>query len=267
MKFNMSDSAKEKGARILDEVYKNIKSAASSDYEEFYLNRYLFQRLRNKEQKDKKEIKEQLYTKNPKCHYCGESFATDKGVHLHRKNSERVYHKSNCVLVHKGCHPAQEKADNKNKNRVHTNKSNSIRKENTQASKNKSTAVKVKGITSGKDYSEYWFQGEKYKKGPLVLAIVKQYLQDNRKTSYANLSRKFPDELQGSTGVFRRKEEIEYKDRYFMDDTLLIGDGIEIAVCRKWAAVKGKRNTTKQDIDNFIKHVKKNLGYKIRKAR
>lgn len=64
MKFNMSDSLQDKGAKILDEVYKNINSAASSDYEEFYLNRYLYQRLRNKEQKGKKEIKEQLYTKN-----------------------------------------------------------------------------------------------------------------------------------------------------------------------------------------------------------
>lgn len=64
MKFNMSDSLQDKGAKILDEVYKNINSAASSNYEEFYLNRYLYQRLRNKEQKGKKEIKEQLYTKN-----------------------------------------------------------------------------------------------------------------------------------------------------------------------------------------------------------
>lgn len=52
-----------------------------------------------------------------------------------------------------------------------------------------------------------------------------------------------------------------------MDDKLKTGDGITIAVWGDWGAIKNNYGTVKQDIDNFIRHVKKNIGYNIRKAR
>ncbi|MFQ5328461.1 MAG: hypothetical protein ACE5D4_00540 [Thermodesulfobacteriota bacterium] len=142
-----------------------------------------------------------------------------------------------------------------------------MRKEDTQTSTHQSTTVKSTNNAGGKDYSQYLFQGIKYCKRRLVLAIVKQYLQDNPHTSYAKLSCKFPTELQGSQGVFRRIDNIINEGRYMMDDKLKTGDGITIAVWGDWGAIKNNYGTVKQDIDNFIRHVKKNIGYNIRKAR
>lgn len=118
----------------------------------------------------------------------------------------------------------------------------------------------------GKNYSKYSFQGRKYHKNHLVLAIVDKYLKDNPDTSYENLVRIFPDALQGSRGVLRREEEIEDKKRYFIDNPLLAGDGVVFFVCNQWGTIKEKFNTTRQDIDNLVEYVNGKLKYEIKKV-
>lgn len=116
----------------------------------------------------------------------------------------------------------------------------------------------------GKDYSKYLFNGNEYRKGRLVLAVVKKYLEGNSKLSYKQLLEIFPDSLQGSLGVLRRIEEIKDQKRYFTkpEELLKTGDGKEIALCTQWGENKDPK---KNNIKKFVDYSTKDLGFKIEK--
>ena len=89
-------------------------------------------------------------------------------------------------------------------------------------------------ITSGvKDYSKYLFEGEKYGKARLVLAIVKKYAEDNPGVTYTDLDKTFPLKL-SSKPLIRLKEDLTSNDikyrRVFENDTIILNDGTEVVV-------------------------------------
>ncbi|QZT33063.1 hypothetical protein HUR95_12145 [Caldalkalibacillus thermarum TA2.A1] len=99
------------------------------------------------------------------------------------------------------------------------------------------------------DRTKFIYNGQKYNKGRLVLAVLKDYVEENKPVSYAELRKAFPDNLQGSSGVFVTKEKAlsifertGYKRYYIKDDELIkLGDGSVIAVTTQW----GKGNIYK----------------------
>lgn len=115
-----------------------------------------------------------------------------------------------------------------------------------------------------KDVTKYKFNGETYGKGRLVLAVLKQYVQDNPEIIYTDLEQRFPDNLQGSKGVFKTChdankifEESSYKRHFLKPEELIkIGSDETIAVSNQWGV---------NNIDNFINCATK-LGYKIEKV-
>ena len=115
-----------------------------------------------------------------------------------------------------------------------------------------------------RDYTKYLFDGEKYGKGRLVLAVLKNYVAENPGISNFDLKMAFPDCLQGDSDmqfsgtrvVLSRVEEIEAGEmkRFFTKDEELIQiQGGKIAVCREW---------NYQNIQNFIGATAK-IGYVI----
>ncbi|MDC3405575.1 hypothetical protein OAY01_03615 [Luminiphilus sp.] len=112
-----------------------------------------------------------------------------------------------------------------------------------------------------KDYTKYKFNGAIYGKGKLVLAVIKQYVEENPDVTYAELEKKFPKKLQGSHGCFVKKElalkicaEKGKKRHFLKEDEEIKIKGCSIAVCTEW----GRGN-----IDNFIKNNDLPLNWKI----
>lgn len=111
-----------------------------------------------------------------------------------------------------------------------------------------------------KDTTKYIFDGDKYGKGKLVLAVIKKYYDKNRNLSIDDLMKAFPSHLQGSMGVFSKYEDARKifsetgHKRHFIDADELINtaDG-RYAVCSQW----GKGN-----INAFIDAARK-LNFKI----
>ena len=121
-----------------------------------------------------------------------------------------------------------------------------------------------------RDYSHYNFlenpTGNPYGKGRLVLAVVSQYVKDGRATSYVDLKKVFPDELQGSSGVVRLFDDVSDKDkgiggkpRYYVNDNDIIWfeNGDKVIVSNQWSGV--------DKMDKFIDYVVTNLKYTIAK--
>ena len=59
------------------------------------------------------------------------------------------------------------------------------------------------------DKSTYIFNGNTYRKGRLVLAVVEQYVSDNHGLAKEELEERFPSTLQGSIGVISSIEEAD----------------------------------------------------------
>jgi hypothetical protein len=115
----------------------------------------------------------------------------------------------------------------------------------------------------GKDYTRYIFNEHQYGKGRLVLAVVKEYVSSHPHTSFGELLKIFPKNLEGSIGVFNRHEDVqkEYegknKNRHFTKSNELIQlSDCVIAVCTEWKL---------SNVSNFIKQAE-SLGYTIDKA-
>lgn len=112
---------------------------------------------------------------------------------------------------------------------------------------------------NGRDNSKYKFNGELYGKGPLVHAIVTQYVVDNPSTTYKKLKEVFPDDLLKRFGIFQDEEtakKIAPKgNRYFTKEEKVIKlKDKKIVVCNQF---------TLANIQPFLK-VAKMIGYKIR---
>lgn len=99
------------------------------------------------------------------------------------------------------------------------------------------------------DKTKFIYNGQKYNKGRLVLQVMNDYVADHETKNHSELRRDFPDNLQGSSGVFVTKEEAvkkyeitSYKRYFIKDDELIkLGDGNVIAVTTQW----GKGNIYK----------------------
>lgn len=121
-------------------------------------------------------------------------------------------------------------------------------------------------IASSRDYSEYLFEGNKYRKNRLVLAVVNSYVNSNPTISFVDLNKVFPDDLQGSNGVVRLLKDVPEKQRklgdgnkrYFAkpEEIITLHSGEEVLVSDQWGL---------GNIEKFIEHVEKKLGYIIRK--
>ncbi len=102
--------------------------------------------------------------------------------------------------------------------------------------------------------------GEKLGKGKFVLALVKQHVTDKPKTTFEDLCKAFPIELQkGYKGVFAKISDVKKNNlaaRYFMENDQIIktADGIAISVTREFGA---------GNILVVVEHAKK-LGYKVK---
>lgn len=120
--------------------------------------------------------------------------------------------------------------------------------------------------SKGRNNDKYKFNGQEYGKGPLVRAVVAQYVTDNPKTTYKQLKEIFPDSLMHRFGIF---EQVEGKKdeptassisgarpRYFMKDEQLVrlAGGKLVAVCSQF---------TYDNIQPFLKTARV-LGFKIK---
>ena len=108
------------------------------------------------------------------------------------------------------------------------------------------------------DKSTYIFNGNTYRKGRLVLAVVEQYVSDNHGLVKEELEERFPSTLQGSIGVISSIEEAEGKykgKRHFVKNAIKLTNAT-IAVCNQWGS---------NNIDKFVQHAAGELGYNIDK--
>lgn len=102
------------------------------------------------------------------------------------------------------------------------------------------------------------FNGNVYLKNKLVLAVVKDYVANNRSITCNELKTVFDKSLQGSIGVVENENVAElrrdYQVRFFIkdNDILHLVDG-NMLVCSQWGIL---------NISNFIKRAEQ-LGYKI----
>lgn len=117
---------------------------------------------------------------------------------------------------------------------------------------------------TNRDSSKFEFKGEIYNKARLVNKVVRSYVEDNPIISYAELEKVFPQNLQGSIGVFNTKENAQeiydrtgHKRHYLKPDELVKLSDSTIATSNQWGI---------QNITHFIRHVN-NLsnGYRIDK--
>lgn len=114
---------------------------------------------------------------------------------------------------------------------------------------------------ANRDTTKYSFHGSVYRKNKLVYAVVNQYLKDYPETNLNILKQVFPDELQGTHGVFTLLEKAQEifdrtgHKRHFLeeDKVLTTADGVKIAVCNQWGI---------GNIGSFLETVS-NLGYQI----
>lgn len=115
--------------------------------------------------------------------------------------------------------------------------------------------------TGVRDYSRYCFNGEnELSKRGIVLAIWKQYLEDNQNLTMFKLQNDFPKNIKGSLFVLKQQAlEQQERDsnnltRYFIEsDAIAIIENNEYVISNQW----GKGN-----IEKFIDYAKK-LGYEI----
>lgn len=113
---------------------------------------------------------------------------------------------------------------------------------------------------SSKDYTKYLFQGKPYNKRKLVLAVIQQWISENKPNDLLELLKAFPQEIRGG-GLFFSVEEAEeiYSRqgiyRHFLGKTEILNfpDSTQYAISNQW----GKGN-----IEKFINQAKKN-GYEI----
>lgn len=107
--------------------------------------------------------------------------------------------------------------------------------------KEKTTERQI-AIQSSRDKTKYLFKGMILGKGRFVFEVVKEYLSLNPTSTFQELCREFPSNLQGSTGVINKLDFINSKysnsdkKRHFVNesDILTSGDEIRFAVSTEW---------------------------------
>ena len=120
---------------------------------------------------------------------------------------------------------------------------------------------KMSNLVSNKDFSKYEFNGKEYGKNKLVLAVVKQYIEDHKPTDFTELESAFPKSLQGSFGVVKKYDKLSDSEknhkRFYIDssDILETADNTKCVVCTQWST---------NNIDEFINKARE-YNYSINK--
>lgn len=107
-----------------------------------------------------------------------------------------------------------------------------------------------------KDYTKYIFNGQKFGKNRLVLAVIKDYVEKNPTVTYSQLKAKFPDSLQGSETFTTETKAKQKRDRrnFVEPDELITLTDETIAVSTQWGP----------NINPFIDHCRKmNIEIKL----
>ncbi|MDJ0845055.1 hypothetical protein [Crocosphaera sp.] len=124
------------------------------------------------------------------------------------------------------------------------------------------TETYFKNVSRNYDRTKYKFKDNIYGKNRLVLAVVKDYVENHPNIQYSELKTAFPDNLQGSKfGVILTLEEAKkiqettgYKRHFIKDEQVInLANNLKIAVSTQWGI---------GNIHNFIQTAKK-LGFKI----
>lgn len=95
------------GDAILNQVRFALSLAAPEDADlRFKINRWIYARLVQDENRGKRAIKQKLWddTPRPRTCVCGKHFESLKYVELHRIDPERSYSIDNCTLLCRTCH-------------------------------------------------------------------------------------------------------------------------------------------------------------------
>lgn len=122
---------------------------------------------------------------------------------------------------------------------------------------NPTVSEKEESVT-GRDFTQYIFEGVQRSKSRTLLAIISKYVQDHPETTIKKLREKFPDSLLKSYGVFQPVKEAEKKpQRFFLkeQERIKLADG-EVAVCNQVSTV----------ILVPVIMIAKDLGYKVKKS-
>ena len=132
--------------------------------------------------------------------------------------------------------------------------------------KDKYKKVKSERVqTQGKDFSKYLFEGKTYGKSRLVLAVVRKYVEDFTPSTFDELKKAFPDDLQGSLGGVRLINDVsdKYKGidgvkRYFVNtgEMIRMPSGEQVIVCTQWGA---------QNTERFVEYATDEFDYEIEK--
>jgi hypothetical protein len=108
-----------------------------------------------------------------------------------------------------------------------------------------------------KDYTKYIFNGQKFGKNRLVLAVIEDFVESNPTITYSQLKSKFPGSLQGRETFTTETDAKSKRDRRNFiepDELISLADEI-IAVSTQWGLA---------NINPFIDHCKKmNIDIKL----
>jgi hypothetical protein len=111
--------------------------------------------------------------------------------------------------------------------------------------------------SNDRDYSRYFFNGQTLGKNRLVLAVIKEYVENNPNITFSQLKAKFPDSLQGSETFTTETEAKQKRDRrnFIRPNELISLIDTTIAVSTQW----GLGNVTR-----FIDHCRRmNIDIKL----
>lgn len=89
---------------------------------------------------------------------------------------------------------------------------------------------------SNKDLTKYEFNGQIYGKGRLVLAVIKDYIQQHPETTYSELENVFPHKIQGTQMFTTQKDALKNGGKnYFIkpEELIKLKDDV-IAVSCQW---------------------------------
>ena len=105
-----------------------------------------------------------------------------------------------------------------------------------------------------RDYTKYSVSGvgQNLNKRQLVGKVVRHWAMANKPT-YDQLSKQFPDAIQGSKGFIRKVKDVDDVKRFDVKNPLVLKYKVEACVSNQWG---------KENIAAFIEHIKA-LGYAV----
>jgi hypothetical protein len=82
-----------------------------------------------------------------------------------------------------------------------------------------------------RDYTKYNVEGlgDNFNKRKLVYEVIKDWTSKN-KSSFEELQKVFPDEIQGTKGLIMKESEVKDPKRFNMKEPLSINNGMHVVV-------------------------------------